>query len=80
VPGDNAVYTSPDGSTRTWTKQSTVNAGAAVAVGDLGAGQLFISRVSPSSIRISADGLSWVARTMSMQGDATINAFVFAGY
>jgi hypothetical protein len=77
--GDNAVYVSPDGAASSWMRQTTVNAGANVAAGVLAAGRLFVSRVSPSSIRISADGISWVARTQSRQGDSQINAFVFAG-
>jgi hypothetical protein len=74
--GENTMYSSPDGIT--WTTQETVNAGANVATGLIGGQRLFISRLSPATIRTSTDGLSWVTRLMSMSRDATINAFVFA--
>jgi hypothetical protein len=74
--GENTMYSTPDGIT--WTTQETVNAGANVATGLIGGQRLFISRLSPATIRTSTDGLSWVTRLMSMSRDATINAFVFA--
>jgi hypothetical protein len=74
--GENAMYSSPDGIV--WTTQTTVNAGVNVATGLLGGQRLFISRLSPATIRTSTDGLTWVTRLMSMPRDATINAFVFA--
>jgi hypothetical protein len=76
--GDDTLHVSPDG--KSWTTSLTVSGGANVAVGNLGATRLFISRVSPSSIRTSFDGYMWTARATSLQGDAQINAFAFAGY
>jgi hypothetical protein len=75
--GDNTAQVSADGTV--WTTRATTNAGANVAYGALGDGALFVSRVSPSTIRTSADGLAWTVRLPSMPGDATINAFAFAG-
>jgi hypothetical protein len=76
--GDDTVHLSPDG--KAWETHVTVNAGACVASGLLGSTRIYISRVSPSSIRISIDGLIWTQRAASLQGDAQINAFTFAGY
>jgi hypothetical protein len=76
--GDDTLHVSSDG--KAWTTHVTVNAGANVAVGNLGAQRLFISRIAPSSIRISVDGFTWTSRAMSLQGDAQINGFAFAGY
>jgi hypothetical protein len=76
--GDDTLHTSLDG--KTWDTHVTVNAGACVAAGLLGPARFFISRVSPSSIRISVDGFNWTQRAASLQGDAQINGFAFAGY
>jgi hypothetical protein len=75
--GDNTRHGSADG--KVWTTDTTMNAGANVAVGVLAGGRLFVSRVSPSTIRTSADGIVWATRLASMTGDATIHAFAFAG-
>jgi hypothetical protein len=75
--GDNTVHLSADG--KTWVTQPTRNAGANVAVGQLGGGRLFVSRIAPATIRTSRDGLTWMTGAAAMPGDATINAFVFTG-
>jgi hypothetical protein len=75
--GDNTLHVSADG--KSWITQVTVNAGASVAAGLLGGARLFVSRIAPSTIRTSPDGITWTTRVSSMQGDATINAFTFAG-
>jgi hypothetical protein len=76
--GDDTLHASTDG--REWMTQQTTNAGSNVAGGLLQGNRFFVSRVSPSSIRISIDGYVWAQTpVMSMPGDSILNAFTIAG-
>jgi hypothetical protein len=76
--GDDILQISADG--KEWLMQPTNGAGSNVAVGHLGITRFFVSRISPSTIKISTDGYTWgQSLRMSMPGDAILNAFVIAG-
>jgi hypothetical protein len=78
--GDNILQISADG--KEWLMQVTNGAGSNVAVGHLGITRFFLSRISPSTVKISTDGYTWGATATgatSMPGDSIINAFVIAG-
>jgi hypothetical protein len=75
--GDNILQISADG--KEWLRQGTNGAGSNVAVGHLGIARFFLSRISPSTVKISTDGYTWGLTAMSMPGDSIINAFVIAG-
>jgi len=76
--GDNILQISADG--KEWLMQGTNGAGSNVAVGHLGITRFFLSRISPSTVKISTDGYTWgPTAAMSMPGDSIINAFVIAG-
>jgi hypothetical protein len=76
--GDNILQISADG--KEWLMQGTNGAGSNVAVGHLGITRFFLSRISPSTVKISTDGYTWgPTAAMSVPGDSIINAFVIAG-
>jgi hypothetical protein len=76
--GDNILQISADG--KEWLMQGTNGAGSNVAVGHLGIARFFLSRISPSTVKISTDGYTWgPTGETSMPGDSIINAFVIAG-
>jgi len=76
--GDDTLYLSPEGND--WKVVSTVGAGSNVATGKLLTQRLFLSRISPATIKISVDGYVWgPTAAMSMPGDAILTAFVIAG-
>jgi hypothetical protein len=46
----------------------------------IGIARFFLSRISPSTVKISTDGYTWgPTQTVSQPGDAILNAFVIAG-
>jgi len=76
--GDNILQLSADG--KEWLMQGTNGAGSNVAVGHLGITRFFLSRISPSTVKISTDGYTWgPTAAMSLPGDSILNAFVVAG-
>jgi hypothetical protein len=76
--GDDILQISADG--KEWLMQRTNGAGSNVAVGHLGVTRFFLSRISPSTVKISTDGYTWgPTAAMSVPGDSIINAFVIAG-
>lgn len=76
--GDDILQISADG--KEWLMQPTNGAGSNVAVGHLGITRFFLSRISPSTVKISTDGYTWgPTAAMSLPGDSILNAFVIAG-